>query len=262
MIRFFRKIRKGITFSGGIKKYFFYAVGEILLVMIGILLALQVNNWNENRKDRKKEKELMNAVSEEFKLDSMQMDRMLTTIKDKAEQASRIIDFLSRGQDKIDTAETLSNIYLIGRFIQYEPSLPTFDEILSSGQSTLIRSRIFKEEIKKYLKICDFHEAFLYQEGRENKELYNRHVHKYFDARIFSDFWVDGNINMDRLKNKFNKRNLLLDFEGFHSDPESLYYTRQVAGTDEELYAILNIVKTTFLSPALGKLREEIQILE
>jgi hypothetical protein len=47
-------------------KYFKYAIGEILLVMIGILLALQVNNWNESRKDRKVETKAIVALQLEF----------------------------------------------------------------------------------------------------------------------------------------------------------------------------------------------------
>jgi hypothetical protein len=50
MLRYLRTFRKALVEEGAFKKYFFYAVGEILLVMIGILLALQVNNWNEERK--------------------------------------------------------------------------------------------------------------------------------------------------------------------------------------------------------------------
>lgn len=50
MIKFFRHIRKSLLMENKTSKYFKYAIGEIVLVMIGILLALQVNNWNENRK--------------------------------------------------------------------------------------------------------------------------------------------------------------------------------------------------------------------
>ena len=49
MIKFFRKIRQRLLSEGKTGKYFKYAIGEIVLVVIGILIALQVNNWNQNR---------------------------------------------------------------------------------------------------------------------------------------------------------------------------------------------------------------------
>ena len=55
MIKFFRKIRQDLLSKGKTGKYFKYAIGEIVLVVIGILIALQINNWNENRKVQEQE---------------------------------------------------------------------------------------------------------------------------------------------------------------------------------------------------------------
>ena len=52
MIKFFRKIRQKLLAENKISKYLIYAFGEIILVVIGILIALQINNWNEGRKDQ------------------------------------------------------------------------------------------------------------------------------------------------------------------------------------------------------------------
>ena len=52
MIKFFRKIRFSLLSENKTSKYFKYAFGEIILVVIGILIALQINNWNENRKNK------------------------------------------------------------------------------------------------------------------------------------------------------------------------------------------------------------------
>lgn len=68
MFTFFKKIRRALIDSGSVRKYLLYAIGEIALVMIGILLALQVNNWNEWRKDRVKEKEILVNLAENFEL--------------------------------------------------------------------------------------------------------------------------------------------------------------------------------------------------
>ena len=53
MIKFFSRIRRKLIDEGNLKRYLIYAIGEILLVMIGILLALQVNNWNNDKNDKR-----------------------------------------------------------------------------------------------------------------------------------------------------------------------------------------------------------------
>ncbi|WP_323758083.1 hypothetical protein [Roseivirga sp.] len=62
MIKFFRKIRQKMLTENKLRMYFSYAIGEIILVVIGILLALQINNLNEDRKVRNQEKDLISGL--------------------------------------------------------------------------------------------------------------------------------------------------------------------------------------------------------
>ena len=62
MLRFLRRIRRKLIDNGNLKKYSIYAIGEILLVVIGILIALQINNWNEGQKSQKAKKEKYAAI--------------------------------------------------------------------------------------------------------------------------------------------------------------------------------------------------------
>lgn len=66
MIKFFRKIRQNLLSEGKTGKYFKYAIGEIVLVVIGILLALQINNWNEDRKQDIEQKALLKKFSQDL----------------------------------------------------------------------------------------------------------------------------------------------------------------------------------------------------
>ncbi|WP_298895861.1 DUF6090 family protein [uncultured Psychroserpens sp.] len=68
MIKFFRHIRRSLLSEGKTTKYLKYAIGEILLVVIGILIALGINNWNENLKAQKNEKVLLQKLQEENRL--------------------------------------------------------------------------------------------------------------------------------------------------------------------------------------------------
>ncbi|MFT5229429.1 MAG: hypothetical protein ACI9EV_002583, partial [Urechidicola sp.] len=66
MIKLFRKIRGKMLTENKFSKYLLYAFGEILLVVIGILLALQINSWNQQRMEDKKEVELLYGLKDEF----------------------------------------------------------------------------------------------------------------------------------------------------------------------------------------------------
>ncbi len=96
MIQFFRRIRQSLLSDNKYRKYLVYALGEIALVMIGILLALQVNNWNQERQLKKQELELLqdlkksllsdlayeiHPLMERIQLDSTRIAKLLTTTK-------------------------------------------------------------------------------------------------------------------------------------------------------------------------------------
>ena len=83
MIKFFRKIRQNLLSEGKTGKYFKYAIGEIILVVIGILIALQINNLNENRKNKEQEIVLLKGLSSDLELDIKQLEntQITTTLK-------------------------------------------------------------------------------------------------------------------------------------------------------------------------------------
>jgi len=73
MIKFFRKIRQNLLMENKTGKYLKYAIGEIVLVVIGILIALQINNWNDERKNNIKEYNLLTEMLGNLKTDSIDM---------------------------------------------------------------------------------------------------------------------------------------------------------------------------------------------
>ncbi len=66
MLKFFRKIRQQLIDENRLSKYLLYAIGEIVLVVIGILIALSINNWNQNLKERQIERQLLKSLKEEI----------------------------------------------------------------------------------------------------------------------------------------------------------------------------------------------------
>lgn len=102
MINFFRKIRKQLSndnptsakASDGIKtgKYLKYAIGEIVLVMIGILLALQVNNWNENRKEKSERDYVIHELLAEYQVNLVILRRCVEKNKGYLSQMDAMLN--------------------------------------------------------------------------------------------------------------------------------------------------------------------------
>jgi hypothetical protein len=90
MLHFLRQIRRSLIGAGATRKYLLYAMGEILLVMIGILLALQVNNWNESRKDRVKEKGILIELSKNLEINIHAIESNISELQ-KLNISSKIV---------------------------------------------------------------------------------------------------------------------------------------------------------------------------
>ncbi|WP_445386468.1 DUF6090 family protein [Robiginitalea sp. IMCC44478] len=94
MLNFLRKIRQKLLRENKFRRYFLYALGEILLVVIGILIALQVNNWNEYRKDRATEEKILNAILEDLAVNRARLKNDISLEERTIRQARRIINHL------------------------------------------------------------------------------------------------------------------------------------------------------------------------
>ncbi|MBO6881380.1 DUF6090 family protein [Winogradskyella sp.] len=90
MIKFFRHIRQSMINQNRTKKYLLYAIGEIILVVIGILIALQINNWNENRKLVKAEIKALKELQEGFKAETLDLNINIEALT-KASRSGTII---------------------------------------------------------------------------------------------------------------------------------------------------------------------------
>lgn len=89
MLKFFRSIRKGLLSDGKTSKYFKYAVGEILLVVIGILIALQINTWNQNRQDRIQKQQILVQLLNEYTNNLDQLNQKM--MKEKTSKVTALI---------------------------------------------------------------------------------------------------------------------------------------------------------------------------
>lgn len=134
--------------SGGVVKYLIYAFGEILLVMIGILLALQVNNWNENRKNRIQEVAAMQNIRADFlgTIDNLnRADRIYELSHEQMEDRYRLI-----GMPEAELTDSMLRVVRLTGFAKTEIILSSLDALLNSGNLDLISSDSLKKKLSSY----------------------------------------------------------------------------------------------------------------
>jgi hypothetical protein len=148
MIKFFRTFRQNLLLEGKNGKYLKYAIGEIILVMIGILLALQINNWNDNWKRLETEKKYYCKLLEDFDLDKEQLEKIQKSIDNSIKSTNEVLLALDAGDT---TRHYLLNKYVsaIRRDI-YVPRNKTFEELIFSGNLNIISDLKIKNELIQY----------------------------------------------------------------------------------------------------------------
>jgi len=102
MIKFFRKIRQKFISENKFSKYLLYAIGEIVLVVIGILIALSINNWNENNKNAHWEQRFLNDLKNELDSDQIQLNTIYQIQKKKGLACKSLLDLISQEITKTD----------------------------------------------------------------------------------------------------------------------------------------------------------------
>ena len=144
MIKFFRKIRQNLLMENKTGKYFKYAIGEIVLVVIGILIALQINNWNENRLNRISAENFLNQVQDELELDVINYKRDL-------DQIQRYTDYLNKVSKKKYNEVDLSLLpTIMARNLSPNNNNTSYVKMLESGIIEYVDNSNIKINLKKY----------------------------------------------------------------------------------------------------------------
>ena len=94
MIKFFRKIRQQLLSENKFTKYLIYAIGEIVLVVIGILIALNINNWNEEQKREAQEFKMLNELLGNLRMDSLDLSHNIETYRNVSISSQYVVDGL------------------------------------------------------------------------------------------------------------------------------------------------------------------------
>jgi len=133
-----------------IRTYLLYAIGEIFLVVIGILIALQVNNWNQDLKDRREENRLLNAIQLDLERDIQQLNNIINQARLRQAQADTILAIMYKNTTPNQSEFLRLNRASIAFENHFSVNSGTFDESQSAGSVKLIEDDDIRQQIFTY----------------------------------------------------------------------------------------------------------------
>jgi len=148
MIKFFRSVRKRLLTENKLSKYMLYAVGEIILVVIGILIALQINSWKENQKLKSLETETLIELKEALIQDTLVLTTNLEILRIKNIESSELIAHVEHKKPYIKRLDTLM------MQVYYNRGYNTFNtaafELLKDRGFGIIKNKDLRKQITKH----------------------------------------------------------------------------------------------------------------
>lgn len=202
MLRFFRKSRektlaenpsdrKGIAKK--YRKYTFYVVGEIFIVIIGILLALQVDNWNTQREDREEAQVFLRRLKNEFLTNRKQLVQKVT-MREKALKSTReLLRFVDGNPEGLSSKQIDSLLANALPVYTFDPSLGVLNQLTSTDKLTLIQSEALNDTLSIWdAMIVDF---------KEDENMYNDYNHNQLRPFLYKNYTARNIINT-RIRNK------------------------------------------------------------
>lgn len=154
MFKFFRSIRQKLISENRLKKYFLYAIGEILLVVVGILIALQLNNLNEAKKDRVYEVKMLNELKLALESDISHSENLIERLNETDSAVKAFISLKHKGYEIKDSLilkpfnEILWGKLRIG--VDYRINFGPYEAIKSSGLDKISNDSLRNTLVKFY----------------------------------------------------------------------------------------------------------------
>jgi hypothetical protein len=242
MIKFFRKIRQNLLTENKFSKYLIYAIGEIILVVIGILIALQINNWNENRKERILENNMIKKISINIADDINEYRKILLSEKERQVKIDSFL-LIIRNPLEYETSDLDKYYKSLWFFERFTPNKSALTNLLSSGKINIIQNENLLESILAYYKTIDEQKASV----DEALASYSRNQ---IGPYIMEFDFMDSNV----VTTEYRKRKALLEY---HQEPaienfvmariqlmntQKIYYERQISNAEN----LLELIKEEF----------------
>ena len=190
MIKFFRHIRRSLIQENKMGKYFKYAIGEIILVMIGILLALQVNNWNEDRLAQKNELKILSQLNQDLRVNFEELSGIYDMIIKSNELGKKFFDHIENDKTYNDSIPYwISNFG--GRNI-FNNANTTYKNLENSQKSIITNDSIrIRITLMYEMDFANVHTREKY-EREDYFPRFIKELHKNFKIGSTTESWLNG----------------------------------------------------------------------
>lgn len=179
MIKFFRKIRQNLLMENKSSKYFKYAFGEILLVVIGILIALQINNWNEKRVEKNTLNNYYLRILEELVVSENNLNKFKTSIDTLVIENNRTLHILNlKNKDSLPLLK--ESLWALGTSYSSDFNFPILEEFINEGNLAKVKNSKIKNRLQAFsIQLNSFNNLDKYIENQ-----YFTSIEPYFNKYI------------------------------------------------------------------------------
>ncbi|MEJ2161796.1 MAG: DUF6090 family protein [Robiginitalea sp.] len=202
MFRFFRQLRQRLVNenpvdpsaqAGRLSKYLFYLFGEVFIVIVGILMALQVDAWNTDRENRQEAQEFLKRLKGEFLANRNQLVDKINMRKEALKSARELL-LIADGKTVRVTSSRVDSLLAVALPVYtFDPSLGVLNQLTSTDKLTLISSKALNDKLSIWNSMI--------QDFKEDENMYNSYNHNHFRPYLYKNYNTRNVIN-SRIRNR------------------------------------------------------------
>lgn len=231
MINFFRKIRQNLLSEGKTGKYLKYAIGEILLVVIGILIAIQINNWNQTNSENKIAGDYIKNIKTELNSDLNYYKLHKTRYLSQIEQIGEIQNALNSLENESSKEDLVLKLMDVMEPFPFSPKIATYTDLVTSGKMGLIKPAVLRQRIIAHYNLL---EQITIHINRETDYNWN-HLHPFFNENGYFEWRNNPRLSVDTTIIKKRKKFPILELEKasleFKAVENNLYFRQLMLTT-------------------------------
>lgn len=239
MNRFFRRIRKQMLSENKVSKYAIYAFGEIVLVVIGILIALQINNWNQQKLNNIEEKKLILSISEKIKHNKFQYNIGLNRYNEVIRSAENLLAIKFNPHSEINTQHVEHSLHSITKRFLFGKSnkVSIYDEMIGAGQLNLLSSDELRKSITSLKANLQLLESY--------EDIQTDFVEQYLNPflNLNTDI-ISTYVNSSKMDSSAYDKSIAIDYSTFYLETDSISYN-QILESKEFSNLLFDLIKHT-----------------